>query len=155
VRIAVLKEGAAGERRVAATPETVRKFIALGAEFAVESGAGETASVADSDYADAGATDAAPLPVAQWFNRAAPRVKSGEIVPEQLGADAALALLLAEPLLIRRPLMQRTDDGTRLVGFDTAEVERFVGAGSGAGNVPASLEGCAAVAPRAACPTPN
>lgn len=97
----------------------------------------------------------APLPVAQWFNRAAPRVKSGEIVPEQLGADAALALLLAEPLLIRRPLMQRTDDGTRLVGFDTAEVERFVGAGSGAGNVPASLEGCAAVAPRAACPTPN
>lgn len=97
----------------------------------------------------------APLPVAQWFNRAAPRVKSGEIVPEQLGADAALALLLAEPLLIRRPLMQRTDDGTRLVGFDTAEVERFVGTGSGAGNVPASLEGCAAVAPRAACPTPN
>lgn len=95
----------------------------------------------------------APLPVAQWFNRAAPRVKRGEIVPEQLDADAALALLLAEPLLIRRPLMQRTDDGTRLVGFDTTEVERFVG--TGAAKLPASLEGCAAVAPRAACPTPN
>ena len=97
----------------------------------------------------------APLPVAQWFNRAAPRVKRGEIVPEQLDVDAALALLLAEPLLIRRPLMQRTDDGTRLVGFDTAEVERFVGTGPRSGAVPASLEGCAAVAPRAACPTPN
>ncbi|MDO9315677.1 MAG: ArsC/Spx/MgsR family protein [Burkholderiaceae bacterium] len=95
----------------------------------------------------------ATLPVAQWFNRAAPRVKSGEIVPEQLDAASALALLLAEPLLIRRPLMQRTDDGKRLVGFDTTEVERFVG--TGAGKLPASLEGCAAVAPRAACPTPN
>lgn len=43
------------------------------------------------------------LPVVQWFNRAAPRVKSGEIIPESLDADAALALLLTEHLLIRRP----------------------------------------------------
>jgi NAD(P) transhydrogenase subunit alpha len=56
VKIAVLKEMAAGERRVSATPETVKKFIALGAELAVESGAGGTASVADQAYADAGAT---------------------------------------------------------------------------------------------------
>jgi len=56
VKIAVLKEAAAGERRVAATPETVRKFIALGAEMAVEAGAGETASIADAAYSEAGAT---------------------------------------------------------------------------------------------------
>jgi NAD(P) transhydrogenase subunit alpha len=56
VRIAVLKEQAAGERRVAATPETVKKFIGLGAELAVESGAGDTAAIADADYAAAGAT---------------------------------------------------------------------------------------------------
>ena len=56
VRIAVLREQAAGERRVSATPETVKKFIALGAELAVEAGAGETASIADQAYADAGAT---------------------------------------------------------------------------------------------------
>lgn len=55
MRIAVLKEGAAGERRVAATPETVKKFIGLGAEVAVETGAGETASIADQAYRDAGA----------------------------------------------------------------------------------------------------
>ncbi|MEO7170249.1 MAG: hypothetical protein ABIY39_07755, partial [Sphingomonas sp.] len=36
MKIAVLKEQAAGESRVAATPETVKKFIALGAEMAVE-----------------------------------------------------------------------------------------------------------------------
>jgi nitrogenase-associated protein len=92
-----------------------------------------------------------PLPVAQWFNRAAPRVKSGEIEPEKLGADAALALLLAEHLLIRRPLMQRPD-GERLVGFDTAEVERFVGLSAPA-STPASMEGCAAVSKQAACRT--
>ena len=55
-RIAVLKEGTDGERRVAATPETVKKFIALGADLAVEAGAGEHAAIADQAYADAGAT---------------------------------------------------------------------------------------------------
>ena len=55
MRIAVLKERAAGESRVAATPETVKKFIALGATVAVESGAGAGASVADEAYREAGA----------------------------------------------------------------------------------------------------
>lgn len=54
-RIAVLRERAAGESRVAATPETVKKFIALGATVVVESGAGITASVSDDEYRAAGA----------------------------------------------------------------------------------------------------
>ena len=56
MKIAVLKEQAAGERRVAATPETVKKFIGLGATLSVEAGAGETASISDADYQGAGAT---------------------------------------------------------------------------------------------------
>ena len=56
MRIAVLKELAPGETRVAATPETVKKFIGLGAELAVETGAGEAASIADADYTAAGAS---------------------------------------------------------------------------------------------------
>ena len=56
MKIAVLKEQASGEQRVAATPETVKKFIGLGAQVAVEAGAGVTASVADADYAAAGAS---------------------------------------------------------------------------------------------------
>ncbi len=56
MKIAVLKEGEAGERRTAATPETVKKFIALGASVAVEAGAGEGASIADGDYEAAGAS---------------------------------------------------------------------------------------------------
>jgi len=55
VRIAVVKESAAGEKRVSATPETVKKFAGLGAEVAVESGAGSSASIADADYEAAGA----------------------------------------------------------------------------------------------------
>ena len=54
-RVAVLRERATGEHRVSATPETVRKFIALGASVAVEPGAGEGSSIADADYAAAGA----------------------------------------------------------------------------------------------------
>jgi len=56
VRIAVVKESAASEKRVSATPETVRKFAGLGAEVAVESGAGSSASISDADYEAAGAT---------------------------------------------------------------------------------------------------
>ena len=55
MRVAALREHAPGERRVALTPETARKLIALGAEVAVEAGAGEAASFADADYAAAGA----------------------------------------------------------------------------------------------------
>ncbi|WDF71276.1 NAD(P) transhydrogenase subunit alpha [Novosphingobium sp. KACC 22771] len=55
LRIAALLERAAGETRVCVTPETVKKFTSLGAIVAVESGAGQSASIADSDYAAAGA----------------------------------------------------------------------------------------------------
>jgi len=54
MKIAVLKE-AADETRCAAIPETVKKFIALGAEVAVEAGAGDRASVPDTDFEAAGA----------------------------------------------------------------------------------------------------
>ncbi|HUP67836.1 MAG TPA: NAD(P)(+) transhydrogenase (Re/Si-specific) subunit alpha, partial [Sphingomicrobium sp.] len=54
MKIAVLKE-AAGETRCAAIAETVKKFTALGAEVAVEKGAGKAASIADTDFEAAGA----------------------------------------------------------------------------------------------------
>ena len=54
MKIAVLKE-ADGEARCAAIPETVKKYIALGAEVAVERGAGDGASIADSEFEAAGA----------------------------------------------------------------------------------------------------
>jgi len=56
MKIAVLRERADGETRVAATPETVTKLIGLGAEVAIEAGAGELARFLDKDYAAAGAS---------------------------------------------------------------------------------------------------
>ncbi|MGA8816655.1 MAG: Re/Si-specific NAD(P)(+) transhydrogenase subunit alpha [Xanthobacteraceae bacterium] len=55
MRIAVARESDAAEPRVAATPETVKKMIGLGAEVAVEPAAGTKSGILDSDYKDAGA----------------------------------------------------------------------------------------------------
>ncbi len=54
--IAIPKERRPGERRVAATPDTVKKFIGLGQSVVVESGAGEGTSIPDDHFAAAGAT---------------------------------------------------------------------------------------------------
>lgn len=66
----------------------------------------------------------APLPAAAWFNRAHPKVKSGEIVPEAFIAETALAALLADHLLIRRPLLQVGDE--RRVGWDEDAVAAWI-----------------------------
>ncbi|MDB5473269.1 MAG: Re/Si-specific transhydrogenase subunit alpha [Devosia sp.] len=55
MKIAVLRERFAGENRVAATPETVGKLIALGASLVLEAGAGLGSRFMDQDYAAAGA----------------------------------------------------------------------------------------------------
>jgi len=55
MRIGVPRETKTGERRVAATPATVTKLIALGYEVAIEPGAGHLASFADAAYAQVGA----------------------------------------------------------------------------------------------------
>jgi NAD(P) transhydrogenase subunit alpha len=56
MRIAIPREIDPAEPRVAATPETVKKFTALGADVAVEPGAGVKSGFLDADYAAAGAT---------------------------------------------------------------------------------------------------
>ena len=64
MRIVIPRESVAGERRTSATPETVKKMIRLGAEVAIESGAGAAVGFDDSIYAELGAeivTDRAGL----------------------------------------------------------------------------------------------
>lgn len=67
----------------------------------------------------------APLPVPHWFNRSAPMVKAGQIDPDSIDAERAIALMLEHPILIRRPLMQAGD--TRHVGFELAAIDAWVG----------------------------
>jgi nitrogenase-associated protein len=64
-------------------------------------------------------------PVAAWFNRASPRVKSGEVQPDAVSGPAALAMMIADPLLIRRPLMQVGDRCES--GFDSGAVDEWIG----------------------------
>jgi len=79
------------------------------------------------------------LPVAAWFNPSAPRIKSGEVQPEMLDESTALEWMMADPLLIRRPLMEV--DGEHRVGFDQDAVDRWIGLAS---KMPReNLEACA------------
>ncbi|MFK0730751.1 MAG: ArsC/Spx/MgsR family protein [Gloeotrichia echinulata GP01] len=64
-------------------------------------------------------------PVADWFNRSSPRIKSGEVIPEKIDGETALVLMLQDPLLIRRPLIQVGD--RREVGFDVEKLDAWIG----------------------------
>jgi len=55
MRIAVLAETDQAEARVAATPETVKKYIGMGAEVVVQRGAGAESGFSDEDYSAVGA----------------------------------------------------------------------------------------------------
>lgn len=62
--------------------------------------------------------------VADWFNPAAPAIKNGEIFPETLDEESAMELLMANPILIRRPLMVIGSE--KLCGFDEKKVSEIL-----------------------------
>jgi hypothetical protein len=86
-------------------------------------------------------------PVASWFNAAAPRIKSGEIDPAGFDAPAALAIMLEDPLLIRRPLVEA--DEQRCAGFDREPVTSLLGGPTGP-----DAEACSRPAASTPCPDP-
>jgi H+-translocating NAD(P) transhydrogenase subunit alpha len=87
MRIAVLKESAPGETRVAATPDTVKKIAALGHQIVVQAGAGIASSVPDKLYQEAGAEIAADASAA---------IKGADLVLKVRGpADAEIAAMRA------------------------------------------------------------
>lgn len=93
------------------------------------------------------------VPVADWFNRTAPRIKRGDLIPEALTPEAAIKILIADPILIRRPLMQ--SGPTRMIGFDADAVDRWVGLAKTAPH--GRIEGCVAASqatgdPMGPCP---
>ena len=55
MQIGIIKERRLDEKRVAATPDTVKKFIAMGLKVNIEKGAGITAAITDHEYEEAGA----------------------------------------------------------------------------------------------------
>jgi NAD(P) transhydrogenase subunit alpha len=103
MRIFVARESDASEPRVAATPETVKKMQALGAEVVVEPGAGVKSGILDADYAAAGATIAdagkdadVVLKVRRPTEAEIAGYKAGALViaiMDPFGNDAALAAM--------------------------------------------------------------
>ena len=87
------------------------------------------------------------LPVRNWFNYNAPAIKIGQVKPEKMTEQQALALMVENPLLIRRPLMQV---GKHLkVGFDQYEVDAWIGLTET--DTARDLETCARTAAMPAC----
>jgi NAD(P) transhydrogenase subunit alpha len=97
-QVLVAKEIAAGEYRVAATPETVKRYIKDGLEVVVEAGAGAGANIADRAYTDAGATIASDAKAAWSSADLVLKVAAPQQNPS-LGDEAALlkpgAILIA------------------------------------------------------------
>lgn len=89
-------------------------------------------------------------PVAEWFNDSAPRVKSGEIDLQAQDEASALALLLADPLLIRRPLLDTVFGKT--AGFDDAGILKPLGVLDA---VDERHQACSKPAAQAACAEPD
>ncbi len=92
MRLAVLKERREGENRVAATPDTVKKLIALGLTVAVEAGAGANAAIPDAEFAAAGAEIAPDAAAALAGAEVVFTVQAPE--PEQRAAIPRGAMLL-------------------------------------------------------------
>ncbi|MEO1669514.1 MAG: ArsC/Spx/MgsR family protein [Cyanobacteria bacterium J06631_2] len=67
-------------------------------------------------------------PIREWFNPSAPQVKTGEIVPQDLDETAALNLMIEDPTLIRRPIIQVGD--VYQIGFNRAQVDNWIGLAS-------------------------
>ncbi len=87
------------------------------------------------------------MAVRDWFNYSAPAIKQGEIDPETQTEQEALALMLENPLLIRRPLMQVGD--SLMAGFDQQAVDNCIGLSeSGAAS---DLESCPRTHDQASC----
>ncbi|MBA3666237.1 MAG: NAD(P) transhydrogenase subunit alpha [Sphingomonas sp.] len=111
MKIAVLKESGE-ETRVAAIPETVKKFSALSAAIAVEQGAGTKASIADHDFETAGA-------------RVAPRgevLKNADIILCVAGPEAA-ALASATPGALLVGALDPVRRGAEIAAYATAGIE--------------------------------
>src|SRR6478752_6323236 len=86
MKIAIARETEGGEPRVAATPDTVKKFKALGADIAVEPGAGVKSGILDADYQAAGATLAADAVSGADIILKVRRPEAGELARYKRGA---------------------------------------------------------------------
>lgn len=90
-------------------------------------------------------------PVAEWFNPSAPAIKSGRIDPFAIDPDSALGAMLADPLLIRRPLIETSD--FRCSGFDWPALAQSLGLQATTESSGNNLESCSRASSASSCST--
>jgi NAD(P) transhydrogenase subunit alpha len=112
MKVAIAAETDPGESRVAATPETVKKIIGLGAEVAVEPGAGVKSGILDADFTAAGAAVAADAMNGADIVLRVQRPASGDLAKYKRGA---LVIAIMDPYGNEAALKQMADAG--LVAF--------------------------------------
>ena len=117
MRIAVPVE-LEGETRVAATPETVRKFIALGAQVVVQAGAGLKSGVLDSEFVAAGAEIAASLPEAVAQVDVVLAVRRPPAAALKGAKPGAAVVCIADPYGANDALNEFAAAGVRLFGME-------------------------------------
>lgn len=115
MKIAVLKDVAENEARVAATPDTVKGYIAAGHTVSVAKGAGAAANFSDADYKEAGA-------ILSASNLAA--VKSADLVMSITGADTKLVAAMKKGAGITG-LMNPTDNSNYVEACAKAGITAF------------------------------
>jgi H+-translocating NAD(P) transhydrogenase subunit alpha len=123
VRVAVPKETAPGERRVALVPEIVEKLVGAGFEVVVEAGAGAEASFSDGEYEEAGAKVVSSRE--ELFARADGVVKVQKPGPEEIELlrEGSILISLLEPLTDRQGIEQLARRG--VIGFALESVPRI------------------------------
>ncbi|MEM8831163.1 MAG: ArsC/Spx/MgsR family protein [Cyanobacteria bacterium P01_G01_bin.19] len=67
-------------------------------------------------------------PIREWFNQSAPQIKTGEIVLANLDETRALELMIQDPTLIRRPIIQVGN--SYQLGFNRSKVDAWIGLAS-------------------------
>ncbi len=115
MRVAIATETDNGETRVAASPETIRKLVGLGANVAVQAGAGLRAGVPDADFAKAGAEIAAD---------AAATLQGADIVLAVRRPGAAKLKRVAPGALVLA-IMDPYGHDAELAGLAKAQVQAF------------------------------
>ena len=124
MKIAVMKERRADERRVAATPETVKKFVNLCVEVVVEAGAGICAHISDNDFQEAGAAIAADAAATLAGADVILKVRR-PIMPDEEGSDELAPMRAGQALIaMLNPLIRRADcDAYAAAGIDAYAME--------------------------------
>ena len=118
MKIAIPKERHSDETRVAASPETVKKLVALGCEVAVEKAAGKGASILDADYKEAGASIAKDAASALKGAQVVLKVRAPEAAELKAMASGTVLAAILDPFRATQDIEALAEAGITAFAMD-------------------------------------